>query len=79
MDFAATIDLKNPQNIHWTKYPIQSGKFYETRGALEPREIKKSQSFPTPDAAVIVILHKDHKEYYSPHDCQSPRSDDLSL
>lgn len=79
MDFAATIDLKNPDMIDWDNYPIQSGEFYATRGALEPREIKKSQSFPTPDATVIVILHKDHKEYYSPHDCQSPRSDDLSL
>ena len=79
MDFAATIDLKNPDMIDWDTYPIQSGEFYETRGALEPREIKKSQSFPTPDATVIVILHKDHKEYYSHHDCQSPKSDDLSL
>lgn len=74
MDFAATIDLKNPDTIDWTNYPIQSGEFYATRGALEPRDTKKSQSFPTPDATVIVILHKDHKEYYSPHDSQTPKS-----
>ena len=67
MDFAATLDLKNPLNIDWGSYPIQSGVFYETRGSLEPVEVKKSLSFPIPDAEVIVILHKDHKIYYSDH------------
>ena len=65
MDFASMIDLKNPENIDWEKYPIQSGVWYTTRGSLEPREAKKSQSFPLPDATIIVILHKDHKLYYS--------------
>jgi adenine-specific DNA glycosylase len=65
MDFAATIDLKNPSNIDWESYPIRSGKFYETKWSLEPIEMKKSQSFPTPDATVVVVLHKDHKVYYS--------------
>ncbi len=65
MDFASIIDLKNPENIDWENYPIQSGVWYTTRGSLEPREEKKSQSFPLPDATIIVILHKDHKVYYS--------------
>ena len=65
MDFAATVDMKNLSTIHWKNYPITSGKFYESRGSLEPVEVKKSLSFPTPDATVIVILHKDHKVYYS--------------
>ncbi len=65
MDFASIIDLKNPENIDWGHYPIQSGVWYTTRGSLEPREEKKSQSFPLPDATIIVILHKDHKVYYS--------------
>ena len=64
MDFAASVDLKNQSNIDWKIYPIQSGRFYETRGALEREEVKKSQFFPIPDATVIVILHKDHKLYY---------------
>lgn len=64
MDFAALIDLKNPENIDWEKYPIQDGVFYETRWSLEPKEEKKSVSFPIPDATVIVILHKEHKIYY---------------
>ncbi len=65
MDFASMVDLKNPENIDWEKYPIRSGIWYTTRGSLEPREAKKSQSFPLPDATIIVILHKDHKVYYS--------------
>ncbi len=67
MDFAATLDRKNPDNIDWGSYPIQSGIFYETRGSLEPREEKKSRSFPIPDATIIVILHQDHQDYYIPH------------
>lgn len=31
MDFAATVDLKNPELIDWEKYPIRNGVFYETR------------------------------------------------
>ena len=65
MDFAATVDLKNPSMIDWETYPIRSGRFYETRGSLEPVEVKKASSFPTPDARVVVILHKDHRIYYS--------------
>ncbi|MFZ2255934.1 MAG: hypothetical protein WAW59_02080 [Patescibacteria group bacterium] len=67
MDFAATVDIKNPDNIDWENYPIQSGVFYETRGTLEPREEKKSRSFPIPDATVVVILHQDHRDYYTSH------------
>lgn len=66
MDFAATIDLKNPDSIDWEDYPIKSGVFYETRGKLEPREEKKSRTFPIPDATIIVILHQDHRDYYIP-------------
>jgi A/G-specific adenine glycosylase len=66
MDFAALVDLKNPEYIDWENYPIRNGKFYETRWWLEPKEEKKSVSFPIPDATVIVVLHKEHKIYYSP-------------
>jgi adenine-specific DNA glycosylase len=64
MDFAAMVDLGNPENINWSDYPIQSGKFYETRGNLEPQEAKKTVAFPTPDATIIVTLHQDHRVYY---------------
>jgi hypothetical protein len=31
MDFAATVDLKNPELIDWENYPITSGLFYESK------------------------------------------------
>lgn len=65
MDFAATVDLKNPSSIDWENYPIRSGLWYDTRGSLEPQEVKKAESFPTPDATLVVILHQDHRVYYS--------------
>ena len=78
MDFASTVDLKNPTNIDWEKYPIQSGRFYDTRGSLEVVEVKQSVSFPTPDATVIVILHKDHKIYYGSHASDIPTGSVIS-
>lgn len=65
MDFSSGIDLKNPQNIDWENYPIQSGVFYSTQWSLEPQEIKITKTFPIPDARVVVILHQDHKLYFS--------------
>lgn len=65
MDFAATVDLKNYENIEWENYPIKEGLFYETRGVQEPKEEKKGQNFPIPDASILVVLHKEHKIYYS--------------
>ncbi len=66
MDFASTIDLKNPENINWDNYIFRESAFYTSRGSLEPKEEKKTLSFPLPDASIIVILHEDHKIYYSP-------------
>lgn len=66
MDFASTIDLKNPENINWDNYIFRESAFYTSRGSLEPKEEKKTLSFPLPDASIIVILHEDHKLYYSP-------------
>jgi hypothetical protein len=65
MDFASMIDLKNPTQIDWENYPIRSGVWYETRGALEPVIEKVSQSFPIPDATIIIHLHENHRIYYS--------------
>lgn len=68
MDFAATVDLKNPSNIDWENYPIKNGKWYETRWSLEIVETKKSETFPVPDASLVVMLHRDHRIYYSPRE-----------
>ena len=65
MDFARIVDLKNPENIDWNNYPIQSGKFYETQGSIENFEQKQKETFPIPDAKIIAILHENHKIYFS--------------
>ncbi len=64
MDFARIIDDKNPNNIDWENYPLQCGKFYETRGSLEIFETKNKETFPIPDARIIAILHENHKKYF---------------
>lgn len=79
MDFAATVDLKNPSSIDWENYPIRSGLWYDTRGSLEPQEVKQAASFPTPDATLVVILHQDHRIYYgSPGSVISSEGDSRS-
>lgn len=65
MDFSRIIDLKNPESIDWENYPITSWIFYETKWKNEPREVKKWIRFPTADAHVVVVLHRDHKAYFS--------------
>lgn len=65
MDFARMIDSKNPAEIDWNSYPIHEGKFYETRGKMEVFTTKKQENFPIPDAKIMVILHENHKIYYS--------------
>lgn len=65
MDFARMIDNKNPDTIDWDSYPIRSWIFFQTRWSEEKKESKKNNTFPTPDARTIVILHSDHKIYFS--------------
>lgn len=67
MDFSRLIDDKNHENIDWESYPIKSGLFYETRGTMEPKIQKTWNRFPTFDAHIVVILHENHKKYYSNH------------
>jgi A/G-specific adenine glycosylase len=73
MDFASMIDLKNPENIDWENYIFKESFFYKTRGELEPKEQKKTTTFPIPDATIIVTLHENHRVYYSP-----PKSEQYS-
>lgn len=46
-------------------YPLSGCKWLETKGALEIQEKKKKQVFPTKDASIQVILHENHRIYYS--------------
>ncbi len=66
MDFAALVDLKEKSNIDWENYPLKESVFYKERGANELTLPKVNRSFPTPDAEIRIILHKDHKVYYFP-------------
>jgi A/G-specific adenine glycosylase len=65
MDFSSMIDLKNPDQIDWDNYPIPYGVWYKSRWSLEPKEEKKIQSFPIPDATILVFLHENHTIYLS--------------
>lgn len=65
MDFANLVCLKKPK---CDECPLKKNcKYFATGGRLEesPRGLKTN--FPTKDAQVRLWLHKDHKEYYSPH------------
>lgn len=66
------IDSKNPKEIDWENYPIQCGKFYETRGEMEIPETKTKEIFPIPDAKIIAILHENHKIYFSENNNYQP-------
>jgi A/G-specific adenine glycosylase len=68
MDFSRLIDDKNRENIDWDNYPIQSGLFYQNRWIDEPKVHSKIQRFPTADAHIVVILHENHRVYYSNND-----------
>jgi len=65
MDFGSLVSLNNRNGIDWEDYPFKNCRFYETSGALEFKEPKKQRFFPTKDARLIVVLHRDHKVYYS--------------
>jgi hypothetical protein len=67
MDFASLVDLKEKTRIDWENYILKESLFYKERGGNEEEKIRVSRSFPTPDATIIVTLHKDHKIYYGAH------------
>ncbi len=74
MDFAQEQDTNKPSlslsqgersNTIWWDYPLPGCKYYKTKWKLEPIKQKKKNIFPTKDATVIIVLHKDHKIYFS--------------
>lgn len=72
MDFWAIVSLNSVNQIDWDNYPLQSSKFYQTRWTLEPLKTKKSSNFPNKQAHVFVILHENHKRYFSEDEKFSP-------
>ena len=65
MDFASLVDVKEKNKINWESYPLYKSRFFLDRGSNEIEIKKVSYTFPTPDARIEVILHRDHREYYS--------------
>ena len=50
------IDSRSIDEKYWENYPIKSGKRFETRGTQEILTQKPKESFPVPDAKIVVIL-----------------------
>ena len=65
MDWARIMEPKTASLLDVNNYIFTESEFYITNGANEIIEKKISVTFPTPDAQVVVILHQDHRVYYS--------------
>lgn len=65
MDWARLREPKNSGLLNPENYIFTGSEFYITQWANEIIEKKISISFPIPDAQIIVILHQDHRVYYS--------------
>ena len=71
MDFGSTISLntKPSWENEWQElskdFPLDNCLWLKTQGALEVQKKKKRLVFPTKDASIRVILHENHRIYYS--------------
>lgn len=76
MDFGSRISLnvKPLEESGWIKilkdYPLDDCLWIKTYGEFEVQEKKKKMIFPTRDARIKVILHENHKVYYSSLECE---------
>jgi len=62
MDFANDICTKNPK---CNMCPLSSRCEYHKTQGIKEHSIKNKTSFPVKDADVYIVLHQDHKKYYS--------------
>ena len=65
MDFATILSKNSKGWINFENYPLENCLFWKTKWALEIETKKPIRYFPTKDAQVEVILHKNHVVYYS--------------
>ena len=65
MDWARLMEPKNSSLLNRETYIFKESEFYISGWETEIIEKKISSYFPIPDAQVVVILHQDHKIYYS--------------
>ena len=72
MDFWSLVSLNSVDKIDWKTYPLKDSQFYRTQWKLENNIKTKNDAFPIKKSKVVVILHKDHKEYYSESENYKP-------
>ncbi len=65
MDWARLSEPKTASLLNHENYIFKGSEFYITNWANEIIEKKTSKYFPIPDAQVVVILHEDHRLYYT--------------
>lgn len=68
MDFASQVSINSVKKIEWDSYPLSDCNFFQEQGKkeIQREENKVVSRFPTREAKICIILHKDHKIYYSP-------------
>ncbi len=65
MDWARISEPKTANLLNQDTYIFTESEFYKTKWLSEVIEKKISVSFPIPDAQIVVILHQDHRVYYT--------------
>lgn len=72
MDFSTLIDINQIQWIDFDSYPLRDSEFYKSRGNMEVKPNPKTPLTPPlsggkKNAKLVVILHENHKRYFSAH------------
>lgn len=63
MDFANDVCVKTPR---CESCPLQQNcRYFQTQGQLETVSALKKSTFPSKSAQTILVLHRDHQEYFS--------------
>lgn len=63
MDFANEVCVTTPRCF---ECPLQQKcQYFQTGGKREPIVIKKKSTFPRKSAQTVLVLHRDHQEYFS--------------
>ncbi len=65
MDFWSLVCVNQKNSIDFENYPLSWDTFAETKWNLEPEKKKISSCFPSDEAEIFIILHENHKEYFS--------------
>jgi hypothetical protein len=64
MDYGSSANKKNYQTLETEWLLLKYGQFEESLWTTEIAPIREKFTFPTKDAVIRAILHRDHKLYY---------------